>query len=369
VATAAVAVNPLLVYFSTAIEPEALATLLALAAVVLIGRERLLAAGGAIAGAILVKPQAVCLLPLLAWRAGRRPRATAVGAALLAVVPPLGWYAWAHHLWATYGNSVGFSNEAHAIGLDMLWPPKFLEQNLLWETAAVVTPFGWPLLAAGLRTSSEARTFGGWWYLAAWAVYLAAARTAGDPYGGFSYHAASVDPAALLMGAGFAGLRAGGDRAWLARPRPRIAGVLAAGTVATLLAGTGVLLHLRDHRPDLAALHGCAVELARLVPRDGRIVVDGGRSVDDDGYPIAPHASMLFSWMDRKGFIYPTEALSLSLLAAIAARGGRYWVASHEELVAHGLAKAAAARFRVLADCPGGYTLFDLGDRAATGTP
>ncbi len=373
VATAAVAVNPLLVYFATAITPESLATLVGLGAVVLLLRGRLAAAGGAMGGATLVKPQAACLLPLLLWRGWREPRAARLAVTgLLAVVPPLAWYAWAHHLWVAYGNSLGLSNEAHAIGLDMVWPPKFLEENLLWESAAVVTPVGWLLVAAALGERGELRALAGWWYLSAFAVYVAAARTAGDPYGGFSYHAASVDPAALLIGAGFAALWSGhgvpGRWAWSARRQRQVAAALAAGTIGTLLVGTGVLLHLRDHRPDLAAMHGCAVELARLVPPDGRIVVDGGRSVDDDGFPIAPHASMLFAWMDRKGFIYPTEALSVPLLEQLARRGGRYWVASHGELAAHDLRGAAAARFRVLADCPGGYTLFDLGSPAPGGT-
>jgi hypothetical protein len=69
--------------------------------------------------------------------------------------------------------------------------------------------------------------------------------------------------------------------------------------------------------------------------------------------------------MDPTGFIYPTETLSVPLLEQLARRGGRYWVASHDELAAHNLRQAAAARFRMLADCPGGYTLFDLGSPPA----
>src|SRR5581483_6442938 len=93
VATAAVAVNPLLVYFATAITPESLATLVGLGAVVLLLRGRLAAAGGAMGGATLVKPQAACLLPLLLWRGWREPRAARLAVTgLLAVVPPLAWY-------------------------------------------------------------------------------------------------------------------------------------------------------------------------------------------------------------------------------------------------------------------------------------
>ncbi len=58
----------------------------------------------------------------------------------------------------------------------------------------------------------------------------------------------------------------------------------------------------------------------------------------------------------------------MPLLERLARRGGRYWVASHDELAAHDLREAVAARFRVLADCPGGYTLFDLGSPAPAGT-
>ena len=60
-----------------------------------------------------------------------------------------------------------------------------------------------------------------------------------------------------------------------------------------------------------------------------------------------------------KGFTYGDEELSIPLLAGIAARGGRYWIAEADELKGP-LGQEVAERFRTLAVCEPGYYLYDL---------
>lgn len=48
------------------------------------------------------------------------------------------------------------------------------------------------------------------------------------------------------------------------------------------------------------------------------------------------------------------------MLERIAARGGRYWFVNRRELERTGLAPLAARRYRLVAECEGGYALYDL---------
>jgi len=366
VALAAFAANPLLVYLSTAMQPEALAVLAALLAVGCLWRfdreERwawLVAAAAAAALAILAKATSVYLGLVIAWVLLRRMGLRALvaprvwGCALLAVVPGAAWYWWAHRFWLRWGLSLGVSNESHWIGLDMLFPPRFLIGILKWETIGVLTPIGWVLAAGALaRLRDEGTRLALVWYGAVWVFYLAAARTTGDDWA-FYYHSASVAPACLLMGAGFVALRT-----W-----PRTSAALVAGTLAALVAVNALLVHRRDGREDLRAMRECALAFVPLVPPDAKIVVDGGTMHDEYGLPVAHNASTLFAWMDRKGFNYGSEELSVATLDGIAARGGRYWIAGPGELDRGGLRAAVEARYRLVARCPAGYALYDLASR------
>ena len=70
---------------------------------------------------------------------------------------------------------------------------------------------------------------------------------------------------------------------------------------------------------------------------------------------------MAFAWMDRRGFNYPIEDLAPTTLDALAARGGRYWLASPEDLDTAGVRAWADARYRRVATCGDAeYVLYDL---------
>ncbi len=378
-AVAAVAINPLLIVLANSIQPEPLVDFFALLTIVLLWRwndrpsmPRLLAAAAAAAFAILSKLPAAYLGLVIAYtvvrRLGRRalwdPQVYA--AALVAVVPPAAWYAWAHGFWLRYGNSLGVSNESHLIGWDVLTPPVFVLGILQWETVGVFTPFGWLLAFAALTLPRRQVEPPLVWYGSVFLFYVLAGRTTADRWA-YYYHMLSVAPAALLMGGGLVALLDGGAVAarftWLAGRGTAAARVLATGTLALLLVATVFLVVRRDRRQELLPMQRCARQFASLVPPDSRIVVRGGAMHDEHGHPVAHNESMVFAWMDRKGFNYGDDQLGIDTLDAIAARGGRYWMVSRYELDGD-LRTRVEQRYRRVADCADAYTLYDLATNA-----
>lgn len=374
-ATAAFALNPILIYLSTAIQPESVMLFFCVAAFAAIRAwqgsptfPRLVAASLGVGAAILAKTPAAALGLVLALAVLRHCglkglvewRTLAAGA--IGILPPLCWYGWAHRFWTLYGNSLGISNESHFIGADILFPPTFLLGNLKWETVVAVSPTGWLLVFAGLGAPFGRLGLAWTWYGAVWVFYLLAARTSGDDWA-YYYHCSSVPPACLLMGVGAHGLRTGLP-ALRERFSPEIQRIVAvllmAGTLLAFLAVTLRLLSLRDNNPDLLALRRCAVTLAEHVPPDGLIVVKGGRMFDELGHPVAFNEPMVFAWMDRKGFNYGLEDFGLDTLERIRARGGRYWFAETAELNRAGLAEQVARRYRLISGCGEEFRLYDL---------
>jgi 4-amino-4-deoxy-L-arabinose transferase-like glycosyltransferase len=374
-AVAFYAVNPLLVYLSTAMQPEPLMLFFSLLAVTLIARwdrtestAALFLAGAALAGAILAKTPAVCLGFVFAFVILRRWGLAAFRnvrvwvAAALALAPPAAWYLWARRFWILYGNSLGLSNQTPFLGLDMLNRPGWIVGLLKWETLSVLTPLGWILLLAARRTPRNAAALPFTWLGAVWTMFLVSARTTGADWA-FYYHSLAVAPACLLMGTGVAALRdPRAARVLRLAPgllRQGVGTVLAAGTIVSLAAATVVLIRARDGREDLRTMRDCGLRFLTQIPPEGRIVAQGGPVRGRYGNPVAHDQSMLFAWLDRKGFTYGNEELSVPVLTGIASRGGRYWIAESDELKGP-LRQEVAERFRLLAQCESGYYLYDL---------
>ena len=153
-ATAAFGANPLLFHLATALQPEPLMLFFSLVAVALCWRweeqpERialLLGSAAAVAGAILGKAPAAYLGIVLGYTVLRRLGLRALAspgvwvAVVLALGPSIAWYAWAHHFWTEYGNSLGLTNGNHWTTLEHLVPPRFLIGILKWETFGVFGP-------------------------------------------------------------------------------------------------------------------------------------------------------------------------------------------------------------------------------------
>lgn len=379
VATAAFALNPQLVAISTAMQPEAAVVFFSVVAVSLVWSweanprlPMLLAAAVAVAAAMLAKLPAAYLGLILAYAVIRTLGMKAFVsiriylAAAIAVLPALAWYAWAAHFWTTYGNSMGVSNESHFVGLDVLIPPRFLIGNLRIETLSVFTPAGWLLALAALRAERRRFLPALVWYGAVCAFYLAAARTSGDGWAWY-YHSISVAPACLLMGAGAAAFAEGRAApkgwAWLANRQRWLGALVTAGTIAMLVCATAIKLRNTHHRescPSIPRMYRCAKEFVQHVPERGAIVVSGGQMFDEHGRPVAHDRPMMFAWMDRKGFCYGDDELSIGRLDDIAARGGRYWIVHVDELKQKNLSAEVAKRYRLLVKCESGYCLYDL---------
>ena len=375
-AVAAFAVNPLLMHLATAMQPEPVMLFLSLIAVALIWRwdERpnfanLLLASAIIAAAALAKAPAAYLGLLLAYAVLRKFGLKALRdvriyvAALVCILPPLAWHVWAARFWLDYGNSLGLSNGQHFIGWDMLLPPTFLIGILKWETLGVFTPAGWLLVLAAFRQPRAEIEFFLVWYGAVWVFYIVAGRTTAADWA-YYYHSASIVPGYLLMGAGFAAFVQGKvipkKYAWLARHEKSLGGLLAVGTLVALIGATVVFVRLRDGRTDLLKMRTCGLEFAKNLPPTEMIVVTGGYKFDEFGNPGAYNVSMMFAWMDRKGFNYGIEELGIETLDRLAMRGGRYWIAHRSELERDNLKALVNQRYRLVAECSLGYYLYDL---------
>jgi len=371
------AVNPLLVYLSTAMQPEPLMLFFAVLAVVLLARwdrtghaASLPLAGVALGGAILAKTPAACLGFLFAVVVLRRLglRATRSApvwfAAVLALLPPAAWYAWARHYWVQFGNSLGMSNESPFFGLDMLLRPGWVYGFARLEVLGVFTLLGWLLLLAALWAPRQSILLPTAWLGSVWLMLLVSARTTAEAWA-FYYHAQAVAPACLLMGVGVAVLCGPREGRVLALGRGRLrrgAGLaLASGTFLLLATETVSMIHSRDAQEDLRTLRECGLRFAAQIPGDGRIVVRGGEVAHRRyGNPVAHDRSVLFAWMDRKGFTYGDEELSVETLTGISARGGRYWIAEAIELADRDAGWAPATRFARVGECGSTAFLFDL---------
>jgi len=380
-AVAFYAFNPLLIFLSTAMQPEPLMLFLSLLAIVLIERwdrtqstVTLLLAGAALGGAILAKAPAACLGFVFAFVVLRRSGIGALKhvrvwlAAVLALGPPVAWYLWARHFWVLYGNSLGMSNESPFLGLDMLRGPEWIIGLLKWQTLGVLTPLGWILLLATLRARRSATALPLVWLGSVWLMLVVSARTTAADWA-FYYHALAVAPACILMGAGFSALHGTSPirEFGLAPGRLRfgLSLALAAGSILLMVAATTVVIRRRDGHEDLRTMRACGLQFASLIPPEGRIVVRGGTTVHPlYGTPAAHDKPMFFAWLDRKGFTYGDQELSLATLTAIAARGGRYWIAEPDELEGP-LGREIEARFVSVDRCGSDYTLFDLQSASA----
>lgn len=371
VATASFALNPLLFYLSTAIQPESfMLFMLVMGYVCLRGWENqptfghLLMASLITGGAILAKTPAASLGLLLGysvlkrngWRTLSQPGIYLAGAA--GVLPPLLWYSWVHTFWLDYGNSLGISNESHFIGLDILFPPTFLIGNLKWETLWVFTPLGWLLLLAVFKYFQPRFHLMVVWYGMVWLFYLLAGRTSGDDWA-FYYHCSSIPPACLLMGAGYSALLAncGTWKRWVP--------LLGLGVVLFEIALLVVVVRERDFRPPQDALvfkRQSSLLFAPLIHPEDKILVEGGQMFDEKGHRVAYNDPMFFAWMDRKGFNHGLEEFSLDTLERYRQLGAKYWIGRIEVYRARNPIEAAQVEqhYPLVAQGADGYGLYHL---------
>ncbi len=121
----------------------------------------------------------------------------------ISLLPPLLWYTHAKNLYYEYGNSLGISNETHLVGWDFFYHPYYIKGILKTEVFQVWTPFGLAIAITGLYLLKAHRKepFTVLWYLSIFVFYVLAAKTTADPWA-YYYHAFAIFPAAIIIGMG-----------------------------------------------------------------------------------------------------------------------------------------------------------------------
>ncbi len=245
------------------------------------------------------------------------------------------WHA--KSLWKNYGNSLGVSNEYHWIGADFFTNSYFIKGILFSEFSVVWIYFG---LVVGV--------FAVWkgfhekvirllllWLGAIFVMYLIAARTTADDWASY-YHVFSVLPAALIFGFGvgklfeyFAGLFNffSDFSAFEKFKQSALLIVVTFAVLATFALESKQIRAaiLQNRKPDENLL--CAEKFKPVMPKTGLILVSGGHCFDVDGYARAYNASFMFYWLERKGFNICTEEQSIEKVREFAAQGAKYYVA------------------------------------------
>jgi hypothetical protein len=377
------AFNPLIVEFSTSIQPEGLMLLCLTASVYFFlkwlkteANRDFWLAGGATALTLLAKATAahiglffgVLLLQTYGAAVFKQSKVWLFGA--ISLLPALVWYAHAKSLWKTYGNSLGVSNEYHWIGADFFTNSYFIKGILCAEFSVVWVYFGLAVgvfaVIKGFREKVVRLSLG--WIASVFVLYLIAARTTADDWASY-YHIFSIPPAALLFGCGVGKLVESfgslfnfyGDFSAFERLKKSLL-VFAVG--AAVLATCA--LEARQIRADLLQNRvkdesfACAANLKPLMPKDGLILVSGSHCVDADGYAVAYNASFMFYWLDRRGFNICTEEQTVKKVRDFAAQGAKYFVAQ-KSIVAQqpGFEAELKQNFPLVAECDE-FFVFDL---------
>lgn len=253
------AVSPLAARVATAIQPEALMLFCYVGAVYAFVRwlddDRWwwywwtgIFASAAVLAKVPAAHVGLVLVFFALWRKGWRvllePRLWAL--AVLALIPPLLWYAHARGFWLAYGNSLGASNSHHFAGWATLTDPKYalgiddIELQFVWGYVA------WIAIAVALSLGPWLPVFGYGllWYAAVVIFYFVVAETSFAEWAEY-YHIVSVPPAALLFGGIVAviGTRVRGlDRRGLWRVlATAVGGMVVAGVMELLISGAGRL--------------------------------------------------------------------------------------------------------------------------------
>jgi 4-amino-4-deoxy-L-arabinose transferase-like glycosyltransferase len=343
VASACFAANGLLIALSGAAQPEPLQLLFVILAVNTFVRwietestATLLLTSVFTAVAILAKSPSA-YLGLLFLYAGLRTKGSRIlrqpvtyVALLVAVVPPLLWYLWSHGLYASTGLSLGVSNESHFIRWELLsHPVSWIRGNIATEWQDVFAGFGVVFVVSSFIFPWKQIEIPAAWYASVVIFYIAIAGTSGDPWA-YYYHSNSLPPACLLIGFGYEAVASregwfGGNRGglWFSRSLARV--LLVCMLLATLV--RGFQLELASFASTkLKSMYLTCQEFKQKVPAYEMIVARGGPRLDEYGHPVAYNQPLAFAWMDRKGFNYAEEDYSCDALAALARRGGRYWL-------------------------------------------
>ena len=289
---------------------------------------------------------------------------------LISLLPAFFWYAHAKSLWKNYGNSLGVSNEYHWIGADFFTNSYFIKGILFNEFSVVWLYFGLVIAVFAVWKGFQERIIklALLWLAAIFVMYLIAARTTADDWASY-YHIFSIPPAALIFGFGvgkffeyFAGLFNffSDFSAFEKIKRSVLLTVVAFAVFATFaLEARQIRAQILQNRMTDENFV-CAAKLKNLMPKDGLILVSGSHCFDADGYERAYNESFMFYWLAKKGFNICTEEQSVENVRNFAAKGAKYYVAQKSIVASKpDFAEELKQNFALAGECDEFY-VFDL---------
>jgi 4-amino-4-deoxy-L-arabinose transferase-like glycosyltransferase len=335
-----VAVSPVLARFGQLAFPEASMVAASTGAIYAIVRWHdsgrvwyVVVAALSIALALLLKPTALVLgAPLLfvfwrryGWALWKRWELYLLG--VIALAPPLVWYAHALTLAQDYGNSFGIllgggSNKLAELAL--LVDPAFYRRLAERITVYHLTLGG----ALGLLWSVRSRPQGLEWIVPIWlgSTALTLFVAAGGNYDVAYYQLPMVTPACLVAAVGLAALDADLSR-WVPRHPGKMAAVLATCVGAGVVVGS-VLHYVRsDYVPFTLPMKQQSVKLGGVLD-PGTLIVYSENQATRDAMPRGQHVTppVPFYFSDRRGWYLATDWATPDEVEGLRARGARYFV-------------------------------------------
>jgi 4-amino-4-deoxy-L-arabinose transferase-like glycosyltransferase len=340
--------SPLIVRYSTAFMPEAAVLFFYVLALTLFQvwlndqkNRTLWLAGVSTALAILVKPTSIhvglIFLFLLVEKSGLRflRRGSVWLFAAICLVPGVLWYLHARNLYLIYGNTFGvISGGDSKFGNLSYWlSPSFYLSLVRLDVEWVFTVGGALLFVVGLivyvkRRASSLILFG---IPVILAYYMIVARYAQEAWG-IQYHIFLVPYAAIAIGTGLNWLfdlfrQPHGD---LARRVLPWAGSIA--LLLMLLASGNVVRTLLQSGDQ--TLYRCGLEVAKVVPREARIVVSTtSREIEEDGTVNNFQEPDVFFYSDRFGWSLPADKHNPELVRKFQQDGARYLIITDTALL------------------------------------
>lgn len=377
------AFHPMIVEFSTAIQPEGLMICFYVASVFYFtewiekeDNKDFWLALVTTAFAVLAKATAahmgllfgVLLFQKYRLQVFRQWRVWIFGASTL--LPAAAWYSHARTLWLNYGNSLGVSNEYPWVGWDFFTNPYFIKGILRSEVMYVWVIFGLivGVFAVWRGFSDTSVKLALIWLVSVFAMYFLASRTTADEWARY-YHIFSIPPAALLFGSGierlkeyvFDSIDRSGETLFRRSIRPLVSTVVGVGALCTLLLeAKQVRAGFLDHRVTDESL-ACVRQLRpKLQTGNSLILVSGSDCLDPDGYFVAYNASFMFYWLERKGFNICVQDQSPEKVQQFRDRGAKYFVAQKSYMdMKPGFEAEMRLTFPVVDECSA-FVTFDL---------
>lgn len=375
--------NPLIVEFSTAIQPEGVMICFYVAAAYFFekwfdnrGKKDFILASIFTAFAILAKSSAahiglffgLALIQRDGLEAIRKPKNWIF--AIISLLPGLLWFLYAKSLYKTYGNSLGISNEYHWIGPDFFTNSYFIkgilhsEYTYVWGIGGLLV--GIYAVTRGFRELVVIHSL--FWLLSCFVFYIVASRTTADEWA-YYYHIFSVPAASLLFGFGIAKLIqdlnvfqkrvSDGFRGSLIH-RILTISIIGICAAAVFIFQASQIKELFRERAEPDVNYVCATRIQPFLDKGNKILASGGRCFDADGFMTAYNASYMFYWLDRKGFNICYEEQSIEKVLDFREKDARYFIAEKKALDHKtGFEDALRKRFNVVTECDG-IIVFDL---------